>query len=102
MAFLFLILPVFLGVAFPFSILTEPLPARIDIDNGFIYMYDKTGKNIGTSEVKNSANIADYGTFYYMEDHSIRLFQKDLIVQGTLEDFEKVFESKIVRKTLDK
>ena len=48
--------------------------------------------------------VIDFGAFYsiifYLPDIDRRFVcQKDLITKGTLEEFEKLFEDKIVRKT---
>lgn len=53
----------------------------------------------GLDKVKS---VTDYGAFYDIKADMwpIHFYcQKDLLTQGTLEDFEKLFADKLVRKT---
>ena len=52
--------------------------------------------------ISDVSKVEDWGEFYYIvfpspkKDTSF-IFQKDLITQGTIEEFESIFEGKIVR-----
>lgn len=53
---------------------------------------------ISTGEVKK---LVDYGKYYYILYGGVNraiICQKDLLVEGTLEEFENIFAGKIVRK----
>ena len=56
-----------------------------------------------TKSLNQIKKVVDYGEYYYLflfkwsADHGI-VCQKDLILQGTIEEFEKLFEGKIIRK----
>ena len=88
---------------FPLSKKTIELmiPSKITITKTIITSEGtsfKTTKNL--SDVKK---VIDYGNFYQVcfkwPKKSYKfLCQKDLITEGTIEDFEKMFSSKIVKK----
>ncbi len=53
------------------------------------------------------AQLIDYGEFYYAQLAKARgnhkyIFQKNLLTQGTLEEFEALFEGKLIREELHK
>lgn len=53
---------------------------------------------VSTGEVKK---LVDYGKYYYILYGGVNraiICQKDLLVEGTLEEFENIFAGKIVRK----
>ena len=78
------------------------IPKRIYIDldnNEIIHECETTQRSHSIQSVKS---IIDYGEWYYFEfDFTSRdlyyVCQKDLIVEGTLEDFEMLFSGKIKR-----
>lgn len=49
-------------------------------------------------EIENVESVVDYGSYYVIKNPRYIFCQKDLLTQGTLEDFEKLFADKIVRK----
>ena len=54
-----------------------------------------------TREFQDVKNVIDKGDFYIINfyfPHTQMLCQKDLIIQGTIEEFEKIFEDYLVRK----
>lgn len=82
------------GKIFPHTI--EILPD----DDLFICEGDDLYKERKISDVKT---VTDHGTFYRIHFYFPNLApsylcQKDLLVQGTIEEFEKLFKGKIVRK----
>lgn len=95
----------FLTSICPFLILLlsyrEYIATRITIDTEEIQIEARANCRIcGIEEVEM---ILDHGSFFDIKIYSpTRIFncicQKDLIVEGTIEEFEKLFEDKIVRK----
>lgn len=79
----------------------EITPKRIYvIDNNLICISDKQSESRGVELVKTAY---DYGKFYFLsfpmgKKSGNFVCQKDLLTQGTLEEFEKLFDGKIVRK----
>lgn len=77
-------------------------PDQIDIENGIIYLINDSGKFNVSKEIDSVVKVIDEGNFYYLKFRGGRfpfgLCQKDLLVKGTIEDFEKVFDGLIVRK----
>ncbi len=56
-----------------------------------------------TRKTEHIKHILDYGDFYiikfYFPNHWVDcICQKDLILEGTIEEFEQMFEDKIIRK----
>lgn len=54
-------------------------------------------------DINKIKSIEDFGTFYFFKmyfpnGNGTFICQKDLIIEGTIEEFEKLFEGKIVRK----
>ena len=55
--------------------------------------------------IADAAKVIDYGDFYYISFPFGKISnnfvcQKDLLTQGTLEEFEALFEGKIVKKSI--
>lgn len=77
-------------------------PDQIDIENGIIHMINDSGKFNVSKKIDSVVKVIDEGNFYYIKFMIGRLpfglCQKDLLVKGTIEDFEKVFDGLIVRK----
>lgn len=62
--------------------------------------YEYYGGTYGIGEIENIKAVMDYGDFYKIV-RSLKancIIQKDLIVEGTIEEFEELFHDKIVRK----
>ena len=80
------------------------IPKRISImDNKMVCVTDKFTENRSLELVKK---VYDYGDFYFISFYFGKISgnficQKSLLTQGTIEDFEKLFEGKIVRKNQD-
>ncbi len=77
------------------------IPKRIYImDNKMVCIADNFTENRSVELVKK---IYDYGEFYFISFYFGKIScyficQKSLLTQGTIEDFEKLFDGKIVRK----
>ena len=77
-------------------------PTKIVIDDDYIAIYLRIGayKRRDLYDVKK---VIDYGVFYdikfYFPWEQEYMCQKDLIVEGTIEEFEELFADKLVRKT---
>jgi len=103
-ALLFLILPIYcivvLGAIFRKYVIKR-VPSVITIDDG--YIEGKNEQEEAYSNLDYVKRIIDFGAWYCFEfyfPHKIRWFicQKDLLVEGTIEEFEQLFEGKIIRK----
>lgn len=107
----------FLGMTILLAVLTVlntiPLPGikkrvlkfkadiRIRIENGVII--NSNFYNQKTKPISKVKKVIDAGEWYYLifkfgDISNSWVCQKDLITQGTIEEFEKLFENKIVRK----
>lgn len=69
----------------------------IDTDEGTLYL------NEGKREeefimLDDITKIYDFGEFYHIWDLGPIYCQKSLLLEGTIEEFEKIFEGKIIRK----
>lgn len=76
-----------------------PETVRID-DDGITSIGVKFSQYRLLSQIKRIDDCGDYYRFWFDFPHQSPLFlcQKDLIVQGTIEEFEELFADKIVRK----
>jgi len=79
------------------------LPNTIRIQRETIETSGVGGISYKSVNIRDIKEIWDMGTFYavifYFPNMDRRFVcQKDLIVEGTIEEFEKLFENKIVRK----
>ena len=68
-----------------------------------IRRYGEKEDNYAGKEVIDVKKVIDKGNFYiilfYFPHKDVNFIcQKDLIVEGTIEEFEELFEGKIVRK----
>lgn len=75
-------------------------PNCIEIDDYEIRAFNKRIKLNNT--LKNISTVIDMGTFYTfkfnLKMNKFFVCQKDLIVEGSIEEFEKLFEDKLIRK----
>ncbi|MDR1939357.1 MAG: hypothetical protein LBQ40_00995 [Clostridiales bacterium] len=104
----FIIVPVFMtiGAAIPklnapIKVLDLYLPQKLIIEGETMSIEGK--KLFETRLITEVKKVVDMGKCYYIKFNRLPLtpyfiFQKNLIVEGSLEDFEKLFESKIERK----
>lgn len=74
-------------------------PNHIFTDNEYIVCQYEAGEVCNL--ISDASKIVDYGDFYYISfpfGHKTDAFvcQKSLITQGTLEEFEALFEGKII------
>ena len=80
-------------------------PIKVEIDDE--HVIKETTKNYNTYRVDEVKRVEDYGDFYriiFYFPHCDRfcICQKDLITQGTIEEFEEMFAGYIVKKQLRK
>ena len=94
---LFLIIPFLILVMFiinPFY--SKEFPKEIEIIDDVIYI--TTGFATYSRDVAAVKKVYDIGDAYYFSFYlpktSVCLCQKDLLVEGTLEDFEQIIQSK--------
>ena len=82
------------------------IPFRIEIiPNKTVKSYCM--KKIHIHSIHQVRKVIDYGDFYSIRinqqfEHGPFLCQKDLLTKGSIEEFEKTFEGKIIRKIDDK
>ena len=77
------------------------LTNTVFVENGC--MVCKSDKETTQRLISDARALYDYGAYYkiafpFLKSSFKFICQKDLLTQGTLEDFEKLFEGKIVRK----
>lgn len=80
-------------------------PFTIAIRNGIITnsYFQQSRLVAGGKSVSRVKRVIDCGEWYYIifkfgDIGNSWVCQKDLLIQGTIEDFEKLFEGKIIRK----
>ena len=78
----------------------EQLPLKIHIEDGVIMC--RTQKGVESKSINDVKTVKDYGEFYVIDfpvgnvsTHFI--CQKNLIVEGSLKEFEELFGNKLVR-----
>ncbi len=105
LALWFFVLPILLTFALCFQCvckyILKILPTVITIEDGYIEVKNEsesTWRNL--DYVKNIIDCGGWYIFTFYFPHKARWFicQKNLIVDGTIEEFEELFEDKIVRK----
>lgn len=78
-------------------------PKKVTIEDTYIAY--ETSENNMEFDISKIKQVVDYGDFYYVVFYTGMLFvigamcQKNLLTKGTLEEFETLFEDKLVRKT---
>ena len=93
------IVPILSGLKPPRSSYGLILPSRITIENNLIVCEGE--KFFYEAEIEDIIKVVDFGEWYqmYLTDKNGRFVcQKSLLVNGTLEEFEKLFDGKIERK----
>jgi len=88
---------------FPFMVYKSMLPGKIELEDGIVEYVSVDGKS-SLRSVDGVKKVVDEGSYYHIKfsfpiGMAICFCQKDLLVEGTIEEFEKLFEGKIVRKT---
>lgn len=78
------------------------LPVKLEINNDVVEMECEMGKR--TRPVDDIKKVIDYGDWYVIKFNNPKkdrffICQKDLLVKGNLEDFERILKGKIIRKT---
>ena len=81
----------------------DAYPTRIAIDIKENTIFGEYRKGAGSRSIDDVKKVIDMGgfydiIFYFPNQWANCICQKDLIVEGTIEEFEKLFEDKIVRK----
>jgi hypothetical protein len=75
-----------------------PVEVEISVDEDSIYVENEKGNT--AKDLSSVKEVKDYGDWYFISFGRKLLItgyvcQKDLLVEGTLEDFERIFEGKI-------
>ena len=103
----FIALP--LWIIFPFLAGGKPtpksfqyiLPKKITLDEDSLECEGESfGETRSVSDIKEIIDCGEWYQFVFYFPHKSNRFycQKDLLVQGTIEEFEALFEGKIVQK----
>lgn len=98
----------FLGVVVPISIFDPIMDKKLHVCPNRVIVYDDMIESykdedciatIYTADIKKVIDLGDaYDiAFYFPKRNNSYIFQKDLIVQGSIEEFEKIFNEKLVR-----
>lgn len=103
-ALLYLIIPVvaIIGFIFPFKkYIIKRVPLVVSIEDEFVECENE--QEYANNKLDDVKKVVDLGDWYIVKFYfpiNLRWFicQKDLIVEGTIEEFEQLFEGKIVRK----
>lgn len=80
------------------------MPSKIVVDGemGYIQVFLKESKIIIEKPIFKIKKVIDEKEWYYLKFSYLKLdgliCQKSLITEGTIKEFEKLFESKIIRK----
>lgn len=108
---LFIILICFL-LAFPKTNPQEKnliacIPKTISVGDNKLERFGNGKNSYGMRKIEDVKKVIDMGDwyiidFYFPNKDGYFLCQKDLITQGTIEEFESLFADKIVRKKLRK
>ena len=82
----------------------KKVPHKITISSVDNTMISVSVAHTLETEIDNVKSVCDMGNWYLFKfasppNYSLNFIcQKDLIVEGTIEDFEKLFEGKIIKK----
>lgn len=86
-----------IGLAFYKKTNSKPFKIIVDPDERTI-VYEAKSEKEHFFMFDDIKSVYDYGEYYHFWQGDMFLCQKSLLVQGTLEEFEKLFEGKIIRK----
>lgn len=83
------------------------IPECVTIKDGKVKKEGRGRGNYGIREIKNVKKVIDEGEwyqiiFYFPYKLAECICQKDLIVEGTIEEFEELFQDYIVRRIKEK
>ena len=101
-----LIMPVYLvfPILFPYLFMKfdkTHIPKQISIqDDVIVCITDEIGPN--SRKIELFKEVRDYGEYYYLKSKGLNIpphfiCQKDLLIQGSIEEFENLFAGKIKR-----
>lgn len=77
---------------------TVPERVRIDAEGSILY---ECGRLLNVVSIKSVKKVVDYGDFYYIQFPFLHLTnevicQKELLTQGSMEEFEELFKDKLI------
>jgi len=92
----------FIVAIFPKKCNVVDAPTRVTIKKNIIERDGVGAKNYASRELDAVKKVIDFGDWYYISFYFPRkdmsfVCQKDLIVEGTIEEFEQLFASRLVR-----
>ena len=81
-------------------------PVKVTVSADYVCAYGKTKEATSRVPFDSVLEVIDMGAWYkFKYNLTINVFtvcQKDLIVEGTIEEFEELFADKLVRKETKK
>ena len=85
------------------NIIKEYVSNSIVIQDDYIEREGEGTCSYACEKIEDVKSVFDYGTFYHIKFYfpvkdKYFILQKDLITQGTIEEFEEIFADLIVRK----
>lgn len=104
MAFLFLMVPIAIAVVFccvPQLVIKNHRAPKIKIENDYFIV--ESGEDSQIRNIEDLKEIIDMGdwydiVFYFPNKSPYFVCQKDLIIKGSIEEFEELFANKIIRR----
>ena len=84
------------------AMLEDDYPIKVVVEGHELITEGKGENAYNSRSVDDVKSVIDCGNFYYIKYYypfyRFTLCQKNLLVEGTIEEFEEFFEGKIVRK----
>ena len=100
--FLFILLCEITGFIIYICTMREFIPKLIIIDEKEVYIEFVSGGCAEIQKVEDVKSVVDYGSFYAINFYFCGVYsgicQKDLLIEGSLEEFETLFEDKLIRQ----
>ena len=98
-------LPIVMSMGVVFA-MRKGIPTQVKVSADYIRIKTKNKNLTGCIPIDEVLEVIDMGTWYKislnLKYNSFFACQKDLIVEGTLEEFEELFADKLVRKETKK
>ena len=98
----FMFLPIVMSMGVVFA-MRKGIPTQVKVSADYIRIKTKNKNLTGCIPIDEVLEVIDMGTWYRFKYNTkiniLAVCQKDLIVEGTLEEFEELFADKLVRKT---
>ena len=101
----FMFLPIVMSMGVVFA-MRKGIPTQVKVSSDYIRIKTKNKNLTGCIPIDEVLEVIDMGTWYRFKYNTkiniLAVCQKNLIVEGTLEEFEELFADKLVRKETKK